>query len=177
MNEKSSVNIPKEGYKIRIYREDFNFSAGHISVYQNHPETLHGHNYQVSIELSGELDDDFVLLDFRHVKKNLKSICSSLNHRVLVPILNSELNISKKEDIIKITMISDNTYLELPATNVLCLPLPNISSEMLAHYIFNEFYKNLQNIERINKLSVEIEESNGQSVIFEREIGKGDDLL
>ena len=167
MYEDNNINIPIKGYKVRIYREDFNFSAGHISIFQNDLETLHGHNYRVSVGLSGKLDDDFILIDFRYIKKLLKNICNNLNHRILVPVLNSKIVITERDSIAKIATTLNNTQFELPANNILCLQLPNISSEMLAYYIFNEIKKDLRDEERIEKLLVEIEESNGQSVIFE----------
>ena len=65
MEQRSS----KPGYAVRLFREDLNFSAAHISTYGDLMEGQHGHNYQLSIEIRGPLDEDGLVIDFRVVKE------------------------------------------------------------------------------------------------------------
>ena len=68
-------------FKVRLFREDLNFSAGHISIYGGSIEGHHGHNYGISVEIEGPLNQDSLVIDFRAVKKVLKSIKAQMNHR------------------------------------------------------------------------------------------------
>lgn len=44
-------------------------------------ESLHGHNFRVTLEVSGDkLDDAGMLLDFGELKKILKSVLADLDH-------------------------------------------------------------------------------------------------
>jgi len=163
-------NIPRETYKLRIFREDFGFSAGHILMYQDRMEASHGHSYRVSVEIEGRLNKDFMLVDFRTFKECLSRICKNLNHRVLVPILNPRIDISQNHQFTKITC--DRRHVELPTDDVLCLQLPNLSSEMLAYYVFKEVQNRFRFDKKggIRRMTVEVIESPGQSASFVGEI-------
>jgi 6-pyruvoyltetrahydropterin/6-carboxytetrahydropterin synthase len=160
------VSIPKEPYKLRIFREDFGFSAGHILVCQDHIEASHGHSYQVSIEIEGRLNEDFMLVDFRMIKEYLSTICRNLNNRTLAPILNPRIGISQNGQFTKIAF--NGKHIELPTDDVLCLQLPNLSSEMIAYYIFKEMHEKLGLIknEGIKRITIDVIESPGQSASF-----------
>lgn len=66
-------------YKVRI--ED-DFAAAHfLRDYHGKCENLHGHNYKVFVYLKGEsLNEGGMLYDFTFLKKDLKSILSTLDH-------------------------------------------------------------------------------------------------
>ena len=44
---------------------------------------LHGHSYEVSLQVSGEIRDDGMVLDFAEIKRAWKKIDSKLDHRYL----------------------------------------------------------------------------------------------
>jgi 6-pyruvoyltetrahydropterin/6-carboxytetrahydropterin synthase len=58
------------------------FSAAHaLAGYDGDCEHLHGHNWNVRITVSGEkLDNIGVLIDFRALKKLLRTILAELDH-------------------------------------------------------------------------------------------------
>ncbi|MGH9860923.1 MAG: 6-carboxytetrahydropterin synthase QueD, partial [Candidatus Acidiferrales bacterium] len=64
---------------------DETFSAGHaLRGYKGKCENVHGHNYKVRVTLAGtELDQVGLLCDFVHVKKVMKDVIASLDHRFL----------------------------------------------------------------------------------------------
>ncbi len=64
---------------------DETFSAGHaLRGYKGKCENVHGHNYKVRVLLAGpELDQIGLLCDFVHVKKVIKDVIASLDHRFL----------------------------------------------------------------------------------------------
>ncbi len=156
----------KPGFAVRLFREDLNFSAGHVSTYGDLMEGQHGHNYQLSIEIRGPLNEDCLVVDFRVVKEILKSIKDTLNHRTLVPARHPRLSIERGEKSTRIGFAGEQ--LELPTRDVVLLDVENLTSEMLASHIFESIRDRLPaaDVERLETLSVEVIESPGQSAIF-----------
>ena len=47
------------GWAVRLYKQDFRFDAAHFLVFGDGTrEPLHGHNYQVSVRLEGDVGPD-----------------------------------------------------------------------------------------------------------------------
>lgn len=155
-----------ELFRVRLYREDLNFSAGHISTYGDEMEGQHGHNYQLSVEFEGPLDEDCLVVDFRTVKKILRSIGGKLNHRTLVPSLNPRLKIEKGDKSTRIHFGEER--IEFPTSNLVFLEVANVTSEMLAFYILRSIRDQLPEADRrrIRRIQVEVIESPGQSAVY-----------
>jgi len=166
----SEIYPPRGTYRIKLSREDFGFSSGHIFISSDNIETSHGHSYQIATELEGQLTEDFILTDFRTIKEFLRPICKHLNNRLLIPALNKKLEIVQNEQYTKITF--KDKHIEFPTSEALCLDLPNLSCEMLAYFIFRELQNRLKSIETngIKKMTIWITESAGQAASFEGEI-------
>ena len=64
-------------YRLILAKEDFKFSSAHFTLWNDaRAELLHGHNYQVALELSGsELDDWGLLADIEGVKAAVRALC------------------------------------------------------------------------------------------------------
>jgi 6-pyruvoyltetrahydropterin/6-carboxytetrahydropterin synthase len=64
---------------------DETFAAGHaLRGYRGKCENVHGHNYKVRVTVTGkELDAVGLLFDFVHLKKVIRDITESLDHRFL----------------------------------------------------------------------------------------------
>ncbi len=161
----------KMGFAVRLYREDLSFSAAHISTYGDLMEGQHGHNYQLSIEIRGPLDEDCLVIDFRVVKEIVKSIKGTLNHRTLVPGRHPGLSIEHGEKSTRIRF--GDEQLELPTRDVVLLDVENLTSEMLAFHIFESIRERLPaaDIQRLDTLTVEVIESPGQSAGYSGALG------
>ena len=97
---------------------------------------LHGHNYTVNLSISGELDENYFVVDFMEVKIKLQEIVEKLDHFVLVPTESDKINVSfNGEDVIIKTPFKK--YI-LPMEDVCLLPLPATTSELLAKYIHDQ---------------------------------------
>lgn len=69
-------------YQITVDRE---FCAAHALVIAGTKEPLHGHNFQVTVTITGDrLDSDGLLCDFHTVNAVLKDVCR--------PFVNANLN-------------------------------------------------------------------------------------
>lgn len=154
-------------FRVRLYREDLNFSAGHISTYGEEMEGQHGHNYQLSIEFEGYLGEDALVIDFRTVKRILRSITRSLNHKTLVPSRNRRLRIERGGRSTKIHFGEER--IEFPTNSLVFLDVSNVTSEMLAHHLFLQLCRLLPESDRsrLRTIRVEVVESPGQSASYE----------
>lgn len=62
------------------------FSAAHAIPGHKKCGKVHGHNFEVSVEVSGELKNGMVM-DFFELKKILREILEKLDHRLLNEII------------------------------------------------------------------------------------------
>lgn len=69
-------------YEISVDEE---FAAAHnLRGYKGKCEDLHGHNYKVRVTVAGaELDSVGLLCDFVHVKKAIRDVIRTLDHKYL----------------------------------------------------------------------------------------------
>lgn len=61
------------------------FAAAHqLTMVQQQCENLHGHNWKIEVCVSGKnLDEAGVLVDFGVIKKNVRAIMETLDHKFL----------------------------------------------------------------------------------------------
>lgn len=72
--------------KIIIGRE-FNFSAAHYLPGHEKCKEMHGHNYRVLVEFSGEVNKNGMVMDFSRIKEVMTSVLNDLDHRLLNEII------------------------------------------------------------------------------------------
>ncbi len=165
------ANPVQESFNIRLYKEYFNFAAAHFLVFEDGTrEELHGHNYRVEFEISGDMNaNDDVFLDFLHVKPVVKAVCDRIDHRTLLPQFNPFLAIEQDANQIKATFHQGGDSWTFPTRDVLVLPIPNTSSERMAQYLC---FKSLIGVRQkypnvlIQQIRFTVEESRGQSASF-----------
>ena len=78
-----SASNPQPLFRLRI-TDDFS-SSHQLRHYQGKCEELHGHNFQVRVEVEGSRlePETGILLDFKELKQQLKSVLQTLDHRHL----------------------------------------------------------------------------------------------
>jgi 6-pyruvoyl tetrahydropterin synthase/QueD family protein len=150
-------------YKVVVERGYLEFSASHFITYGGKCERIHGHNYAVSVELEGELTADRYVFDFVVLKKIMRDICDSLDHRFLLPVRNEHLEARQADGEYEI-FFRQRRYL-LPAQDVLPLPIDNVTAERLAEYICQLLLEKLREHRAANiaRVMVGVEESPGQT--------------
>ena len=153
-------------YRILLAKEDFKFSAAHFTIFgEGSGELLHGHNYRVTVELSGPaLDELGLLADIESAKRAIRAACARLDSRTLVPERSPLLSWSRAGEDVELRF-GPRRY-RLPADDVLFLPLANTSMELLAHMLWDELAAALDR-SRIAALTVAVEESAGQRCSYE----------
>jgi 6-pyruvoyltetrahydropterin/6-carboxytetrahydropterin synthase len=133
--------------KISIEKDCLVFASGHFITYEGRCETLHGHNCRARVELEGELD-----------------------HRMLLPRDNPALQMTRDGDSIEV-LYKGRRYV-FPQRDVVLLPIPNTTAEMLARYLARQVKEELLSAgaERLSGIVVEVEESFGQSASYAESI-------
>jgi 6-pyruvoyltetrahydropterin/6-carboxytetrahydropterin synthase len=157
-------------FALRLAKEDFKFSVAHFTVFSDSvAERLHGHNYRVRVEIAGAaIDEVGLLLDLRGIKTEIRRLCADLDSKTLLPERSRLVGVSAVDDGIEVRY-GDRIY-RLPNEDVLLLPIRNTSIEELAAWFWRELEPTLGGT-AIRELSVEIEETAGQSCVYSAAIG------
>jgi 6-pyruvoyltetrahydropterin/6-carboxytetrahydropterin synthase len=158
-------------FSIQVEKDYFNFASAHFLIFANgRREALHGHNYQVSVAIEGELDHAGVVLNFITFKPLVKQVCDELDHRTLIQSKSPLLQIEKERN--EIRMMYKGQRIVLPRRDVLLIPIENTSTELLAEYAANLIRRRVHRHYREAKLhfiEVGIEESRGQKGVYRGE--------
>ncbi len=123
-------------HSIRVSSQKMSFSAAHFVVGADYFERLHGHNYTVEAIVSGPLDPNGMVMDFRDIKKQAVNVCSFLDHKVLLPENSESITIEDK-DISYDVSIGGKRYV-FPKEDCMVLPFPATTAELIAEYIAGE---------------------------------------
>ncbi len=160
--------LKKETIKLRLYKQNFKFSAAHFLIFdKKSAEKLHGHNYQVSIdiEFKDTKDSKGYLIDFKILKSAILRLVNDWDESVLLPQKNTEMKFKQiKKNSLQVEF--RDRYYCFPKNEVNLLPITNTSVEQLSELFTNKLIKEL-NFKNIFKIAVQIEETQGQSAVYE----------
>ena len=155
-------------YHVRVSKDYLVFSAGHFITYDGDTcERLHGHNYRVTAEVHGPLDENRYVVDFIALRDTLKAIVDELDHHMLLPTEHPLIRVVANEREVEVTF-QDRGWL-FPRCDCILLKISNTTSELLAHYIAERLAADLQirTGSRPQRLRVEIDECFGNVAVCE----------
>ena len=158
-------------FEVYVSKDYLTFCAGHFITYEGSLcETLHGHNYRASIRLRGPLDENHYVVNFITVKRMMKQICDELDHRMLLPDRNP-LIVMEREGSNIIARHKERIY-SFPHEDVVMLPIPNTTAEMLAQYLCGRARAWLADagLNGLTAIELEVEESLGQSATYREQL-------
>ena len=158
-------------YRIHIAKDYLNFSAAHFITYDGHQcEPLHGHNYRTRIMLEGKLDENYYVMNFVPIKRMMRQICDALDHRMLLPLENERLVLTVGDE--QVHVYYGQCCYSFPRNDVVLLPIPNTTAEMLARHICDQARDALHRmgIDHLTAIEIEVEESPGQAAIYREEL-------
>jgi len=158
-----------ERWSIRIDKEYLKFSCAHFLIFPDgSKERLHGHNYQVSCEVDGQLSRFGLVIDFKQVKPIIRRICDHLDEHWLVPGEHPELTVRHRDDGHTEVAYRDCHYLA-PTSEIIVLPINNTSAENFAAWIGRGLLKELRDTfgpVAVHRLRVEVSETKGQAGVY-----------
>lgn len=125
------MNEPPRTATIELCKESFKFSAGHFTIFSaTSRERLHGHNFAVACALTGEVQSDGLIADYRRYKRHLKQLCDAWDEVLLLPAASPYLAIEVGDT--EVTLRFAGKRMILPREDVLLLPVRNITLEELS---------------------------------------------
>jgi len=157
-------------YHIRLDKEHHVFSAAHFITFAgNICERLHGHNYRVSCEVHGELDENQYVVDFIAVRDELRKILDELEHRMLLPTSHPLIRVAADAREVTATFTPDGRRWVFPADDCVLLPVANTTAELLANWIGIRLLSALEQKtgSRPRRVQIGVDENNGQWAICE----------
>lgn len=156
-------------YTVHLAKEPFKFSCSHFTILSSeHAERLHGHNYQMRVDVELEKVDPKLgmAFDFNEIKPMIRMICTELDERILLPSESPYLKIENDGAQLSVSFNKKNYV--FPSEDCLILPLSNITSEELARYACERLSTAMKAQQFWTSIRVEVEETRGQSVSFEK---------
>jgi 6-pyruvoyltetrahydropterin/6-carboxytetrahydropterin synthase len=157
-----------ERYRVRVTKDHLVFCSGHFISYEgDRCERLHGHNYRTTVEVEGPLDVNHYVFDFIALKRHTRAITDELDHRMLLATRNPLILVEERGSAVHVRY-RDRAWM-FPRDDCVLLPIENTTAELLARYIAGRLADDLQRLHgyRPEVLSVEVEESVGQSALCE----------
>lgn len=158
-------------FSLRLGKEDFKFSAAHFTVFgDGEAEALHGHNYRVTVELSGpDLDDLDFLVPVAATKREIRAQCAVLDEKVLLPAGCPHLEVAEGGATVT-AMLGARRY-EFPSSEVVLLPVANVTVEALARLFWRRLRDRWQHLrDRVDVVEVTVTETPGQGASYRRNL-------
>ena len=158
-----------ETYSVRVTKDYLVFCSAHfISFDRDHCEPLHGHNYRLLAEITGNLDESHLVIDFIVLKDILRGITNELDHHVLLAEKSPILKVNKIGEEIRVSFKDKKQWI-FPSEDCVLLPIENTTAELIATWIANRLQDELKkrNYGTFSKIAIEVEEAVGQLAIYE----------
>jgi 6-pyruvoyltetrahydropterin/6-carboxytetrahydropterin synthase len=151
-------NMP---FKVTLSSSEIKFSACHFLLNHKECSRLHGHNYYVSVEIKGDLDENGFVVDFIELNRILKEIVKPLDHQMIIPRQSKEMDIQEKGDSVLVN-VNHKKYM-FPLSDVFFFPLSATTSELFSKYIHDKLRQVFPN----KQIKVIIQESENSKAIYE----------
>ena len=156
-------------YRVTVEKDYLVFASAHFITFAGHRcETLHGHNYRVSVTITGALDEQsWYVFDFGILKRIMRKLCNDIDHKVLLATENPHLQIAQVGDSVTVAYDNKPRYV-FPKRDCALLPVPNTTVEMLAEYLTGLLQADLakEGPSNLTAIDMEVEENFGQSATF-----------
>ena len=157
-------------HKVTAERNTLRFAAAHFATFEGTCEPLHGHNYDVIVEVEGELTDDGWVIDFGVLKSLARTLCQELDHKFLLQRDSKVLQIDEGKSNWKVRFQERGWV--FPKADVLPLPIENSTAEQLARWFAGRLREQLaaRGATNVTALAVGIEEMPGQAGWWSEEV-------
>jgi 6-pyruvoyltetrahydropterin/6-carboxytetrahydropterin synthase len=153
-------------HKIIIERNTLRFAAAHFTTFGGECEPLHGHNYDVIVEISGALTSDSWVIDFSDAKALVRGLCKELDHKFIVPGQSKDISISHSNGEVELKW-GERRYV-IPEADTVSVDVDNTTAERLAEWFAGRIAAELRKLsaDNVTSVTVGVEEMPGQSGWF-----------
>ncbi|MEX1103507.1 MAG: 6-pyruvoyl tetrahydropterin synthase family protein [Dehalococcoidia bacterium] len=149
--------------KVTVERNRLRFAAAHMATFGGGCEPLHGHNYDVFVEVEGDLTEDSWVWDFGDLKRSTKAIIDELDHKFLLQRDSGVLEIEEQNGS-WVVGFQGRRYV-FPAGDVAVLPIDNSTAERIAEWVAGRLLASLREsgATSLRRITIGIEEMPGQA--------------
>ncbi len=152
---------------LHLAKQNFKFSSAHFLIFDNNSaEMLHGHNYQVKVDLQGPKPESYqqqgYLIDFSVIKKIVKQHCDLWDEHILLPAKHPDMKHQLSPDKKNYEIHFRDRFYSLPVKETIWLPITNTSVEQLSLLMAQNIFSELKDM-NVKRLRIQIEETRGQS--------------
>ncbi len=145
---------------IDIEKSYLHFSAAHFTIFSaTNRERLHGHNWRIAVQITGQIDDNGLLFDYAIYKEILKDLCHQFDEYTLIAEQSPHLSIESDEQYHYIT--HNKITQPLLKTDTILLPVKNVTIESLSDYFLSLMIKNKDDLNDLNITAFEMRVSSG----------------
>jgi 6-pyruvoyltetrahydropterin/6-carboxytetrahydropterin synthase len=159
-------------YRVHVSRDNLMFAAGHFVSYDgDRVEPLHGHNYRLGVTVEGPLGQNAYVFNFVTLKRLMKQVTDELDHRMILPRDNPLIGVELQDD--GVIVRAGGRWYRFPQEDVVVLPLPNTTAEMLAQHLCARLRAELRlraDAAHLTAIEVTIEETFGQEAVYREEL-------
>ncbi|WP_457741841.1 6-pyruvoyl trahydropterin synthase family protein [Thermococcus sp.] len=127
------------------WHKDFDSSHFLALPYDSKCLRIHGHTYNVDVEIWGELNENGMIFDFN----NLSNLVKRLDHRILI---SKEWVVERRDG--KVLIEKNGKRLELPEGEVVILDKPNVTAEYIAEWFAERIAEKAE--ENVRKILVKV---------------------
>jgi 6-pyruvoyltetrahydropterin/6-carboxytetrahydropterin synthase len=120
-------------YSLQVKDQRMHFSASHFLRFCGDCEHLHGHNYGLKVFITGPLNEDGMVVNFKEIKERAIEICKTLDHKVMLPGDSSSITINSENGFIEV-IVASKRYV-FPEEDCMLIPTQATTTELLAKYI------------------------------------------
>lgn len=142
---------------ITIQKSGMSFAAGHFTIFSSSDrEALHGHSYEVALELTFALQADGLNFDYRIYKQKLIELCKSLDQRFLLPTLSQYLRIETTDEYYLAHFNGEK--IPFLKKDVVLLPISNTTLEELSRWFLGQVLLDKQELAQyhIERLTLKV---------------------
>ena len=152
---------------LHLAKENFKFSSAHFLIFnESEAEMLHGHNYQVKVDIvcpDHKAQQQLgYFIDFNIFKKIIKAKLDLWDEHIILPARHPDMKYKLSLDGKNYEIHFRDRYYSLPQQEVIWLEINNTSVEQLSLLLAQEFHKAFHSYQ-VEKVRVLVEETKGQS--------------
>ncbi|MBL7546261.1 MAG: 6-carboxytetrahydropterin synthase [Bdellovibrionaceae bacterium] len=149
---------------LHLHKQNFKFSSAHFLIFNKQSaERLHGHNYQVKVDIlvpsEAEFSKEGYFVDFNVFKKIIKAKLDEWDEMVLLPAWHEDMGFTENGPSLEVRF-RDRFYV-FPKNEVQRLPVTNTSVEQLSRLLASHFAQAFKPY-GVQKVQVFVEETRGQ---------------
>lgn len=157
--------------RIEIGGGPFVFSAAHTGLHNGEFESLHGHTFVPAVTLTGDINEDGMLLDFHDVKKALADVIAPLRRKTLMPA-QPPGGSCVSEDGQMFIECGAKRY-SLPLEDVTLLPMANTTTEAIAAYLLEQLVPYVRDEPGVELIELRLSEAPDTEAIASADLRSG----